>query len=529
MRPKNHTGPAAAAGAVVRLPDRRGLCQRAGGAAVFHRLRAGAGAVRRGAGLRPAGRGRRGNAVGRRAGRRLHPLVRPAAGQAAGMGVAGGAVRRLHRHAGGGRGAAAKRVRPACRGGPRGDVRCRAGHRAGRPGPHDRYPGPRRPADRRLLWRLPAWGRCCAAPPGSLCPPCPRRRPAAGGPPALVYAGYNLYLLAPFLQALAGGCPAKKPARRAAWLGCGIFGAALALLHLAFCLAPESLADPAPHRRAGARAVALGGGRRGAGAAGRRLHHRRAAAVWHLRGAARPPGPQPRRRAGGRAWPGLPARPLPFAPAGGCAVPGHRLAWPDPCRRRPSPPPAPKSLPCKAQTEGCIAALTHGYPSSPGRALPRVRRGRCLHRPTNPAMPQGRKGIGRTRRSTPQSAGADSSPCRGAFWVKTVCKASPCKGRWMHRKAQTEGGHCRFAPQVSFKPRQGLPRVRRGRCSHRPANPAMPQTPCGGRKRPALQSPCKRVVTQKAAAFARPAGGPMKSSAPTQGCAFQRKQFAGQP
>ena len=77
--------------------------------------------------------------------------------------------------------------------------------------------------------------------------------PALPAPPArswwaaaLVYAGYNLYLLAPFLQALAGRLPGRKPARRAAWLGCGIFGAALALLHLAFCLAPESLADPAP-------------------------------------------------------------------------------------------------------------------------------------------------------------------------------------------------------------------------------------------------------------------------------------------
>ena len=48
------------------------------------------------------------------------------------------------------------------------------------------------------------------------------------------------------MQALAGRLPGQKPARRAAWLGCGIFGAALALLHLAFCLAPESLADPAP-------------------------------------------------------------------------------------------------------------------------------------------------------------------------------------------------------------------------------------------------------------------------------------------
>ena len=77
--------------------------------------------------------------------------------------------------------------------------------------------------------------------------------PALPAPPArswwaaaLVYAGYNLYLLAPFLQALAGRLPGQKPARRAAWLGCGIFGAALALMHLAFCLAPESLADPAP-------------------------------------------------------------------------------------------------------------------------------------------------------------------------------------------------------------------------------------------------------------------------------------------
>ena len=43
----------------------------------------------------------------------------------------------------------------------------------------------------------------------------------------------------------------------------------------------------------------------------------------------------------------------------------------------------------KAQTEGCIAALPYRYPANSGRALPCIRRGRCLHRPGSPAMPQG--------------------------------------------------------------------------------------------------------------------------------------------
>lgn len=63
---------------------------------------------------------------------------------------------------------------------------------------------------------------------------------------ALVYAGYNLYLMAPFLTALGGRLTGRSAARRAAWAGCGAFGAALALLHLAFCLAPEALSSQAP-------------------------------------------------------------------------------------------------------------------------------------------------------------------------------------------------------------------------------------------------------------------------------------------
>lgn len=63
---------------------------------------------------------------------------------------------------------------------------------------------------------------------------------------ALVYAGYNLYLMAPFLRALGDRLPGAATARRAAWLGCGVFGGALALLHLAFCQAPGCLEAAAP-------------------------------------------------------------------------------------------------------------------------------------------------------------------------------------------------------------------------------------------------------------------------------------------
>ena len=47
-------------------------------------------------------------------------------------------------------------------------------------------------------------------------------------------------------------------------------------------------------------------------------------------------------------------------------------------------------------TEGCIAALPHRYPANPGRAMPRIRRGRCLHRRVNSATPQ-TPGGGRNR------------------------------------------------------------------------------------------------------------------------------------
>ena len=54
----------------------------------------------------------------------------------------------------------------------------------------------------------------------------------------------------------------------------------------------------------------------------------------------------------------------------------------------------------KAQTEGCIAALRPKYPTRPGRALPCPRRGRCSHRPGNPAVAQGPQAAGDFARPT---------------------------------------------------------------------------------------------------------------------------------
>ena len=242
-----------------------------------------------------------------------------------------------------------------------------------------------------------------------------------------------------------------------------------------------------------------------------------------------------------------------------------------------------QSLPCKgrwmrrkAQTEGCIAALPHGYPANSGRALLRVRRGRCVHRPASllqlpthresrPPKASPARGCGVERRlrrrkrdaagaavaehkrasahaarcghrkpdggcaarrrqrgalppcptgilqtpavPCPASVGDDACivpetlrcrkpqaarrqlPLQGSLLGENRLQSLPCKGRWMRRKAQTEGCIAALTHRYPANPGRALPRVRRGRCSHRPANPAMPQTPGGGRKRPPYKAP----------------------------------------
>ena len=136
----------------------------------------------------------------------------------------------------------------------------------------------------------------------------------------------------------------------------------------------------------------------------------------------------------------------------------------------------------------------------------------CCRRPQAAA----RKGIGRTRRRTPQSAGADSSPCRGAFWVKAVCKASPARGggctaRRSRRGAlplcpagilQTPAGPC---PASVGDDACIVPQTQQRRKPHAAGENARPTKP--------LQAGSN---TKSGSPLPGPAGGPMQASAPTQ-------------
>ena len=107
-------------------------------------------------------------------------------------------------------------------------------------------------------------------------------------------------------------------------------------------------------------------------------------------------------------------------------------------------------------------------------------------------------------------------PLQGRLLGGQPIDSLPCKGRWMRRKAQTEGalpvggGDIRQGPAgacpVSVGDDAGIvPQTLRRRQALRRA------------KSPALQSARKRAVMRKRQLSARSAGGPMRASAPTQG------------
>ena len=60
------------------------------------------------------------------------------------------------------------------------------------------------------------------------------------------------------------------------------------------------------------------------------------------------------------------------------------------------------------------------------------------------------------------------------------------------------------------------PRIRRGRCLHRPGSPAAAQAPMRRARSPALHCGRERAATDTRPLSARPAGEPMQASAPTQ-------------
>ena len=107
---------------------------------------------------------------------------------------------------------------------------------------------------------------------------------------------------------------------------------------------------------------------------------------------------------------------------------------------------------------------------------------------TREGGPQSLPCKGLRSRAPPAADTARRSRCSGrrtqvCFSARSAMRA-PQTGRWMRRKAQTEGCIAAWRRKYPAKPGRALPRIRRGRCSHRPATPAIPQTPCGGRNRP---------------------------------------------
>ena len=71
-------------------------------------------------------------------------------------------------------------------------------------------------------------------------------------------------------------------------------------------------------------------------------------------------------------------------------------------------------------------------------------------------------------------------PLQGRLYRRQSLQSLPCKGRWMRRKAQTEGCIAGWRRRYPARPGRALPCLRRGRCSHRPGNPAVAGGPRGG-------------------------------------------------
>ena len=116
-----------------------------------------------------------------------------------------------------------------------------------------------------------------------------------------------------------------------------------------------------------------------------------------------------------------------------------------------------------------LAAGRQGYPPRPGRTLPRIRRGRCWHRPVGLALPQG------------PAAGVNARPTiQGKREVepRTADRRPLGRGRSLHRPLRRGAAGCRLPVP--------LPRVRHmvGRAISPAANPSAAANLSGGRERP---------------------------------------------
>ena len=107
------------------------------------------------------------------------------------------------------------------------------------------------------------------------------------------------------------------------------------------------------------------------------------------------------------------------------------------------------------------------------------------------AAPQGRGGLRQPGRVLARSCAAPLSrltptaPLTGEPFRRQFPQSLPCKGRWVRRKAQTEGALPVGGGDIRKGPAGAYPVFRRGRCWHRPANlAAAPGSAAGEIARP---------------------------------------------
>ena len=93
---------------------------------------------------------------------------------------------------------------------------------------------------------------------------------------------------------------------------------------------------------------------------------------------------------------------------------------------------------------------------------------------------------------------------------------APQTGRWMRRKAQTEGCIAALRREYPANPVRALPASVEGDACIVPQRPNDTARPQRRAKTPTLHCGREREMTRKRQPPARPVGGPMRSSAPTQ-------------
>ena len=165
----------------------------------------------------------------------------------------------------------------------------------------------------------------------------------------------------------------------------------------------------------------------------------------------------------------------------------------------------------------CAAPLSRLTPTAPLAGEPFKRQ--ALYK-ASPA-----RGCGverRLRRRKRDGAGAAVAEHKRASARAVRCGHRKPDGRCAARRRR-RGALPVCDGNILQSPAGPCPRIRRGRCLHRPGTPATPPSSAAGEI--ALQGTRKRATTDKHQPSARPANGPMLASAPTQGVACGKKML----